>query len=732
MKISIIFNINSDEKGVSINSAKSIYEILEYYKFVKEINILFFNHNFEFFLLDKKFMFSNTIEDFLYLYNEKDKIINYIDFLKDYDLVFLTTHGRLGEDGYIQKIFEENNIKYVGPSSFTAKSTFNKLQALEKIWENAICQSWLGELFLPDDSFSKIEKLLKDYKKLCIKPNNGGSSIGVFIVSNIEEAKNAIEFLKKNNYQPLIESYHTGIEFSITSIGNKVYDPIGIIKEGIFCYDKKYFPSNKVVYESPIDLPIKVINEIKCKAYDILDLFKSEYFLRIDGFYNTKTNSLIFTDFNSIPGFQNNGLFFKNKNHFQVMNDIFNIFVKKYKLRSLYSLKKNLFYLKDGRPNIFLIFGGDSSEQNVSILSGNNILFNLTKMDKYNIYNVLLFKNKFWFLSYEESFQTSINDFTQILKKNRSYSLYEFVNLIKKHKSKVFIGLHGGIGENGELQKTFEKNNISYTGSNSKISELCMNKNNTIKYLEEKIIDNQVLQHMYFNKYIFIKNFKKNSIEELKTIWIELMKDKKSNKVFIKPNDDGCSVGAMILESVEEFLNYWRNLNANNNIYKNIYLSQNSKDYLLCEYIDVDEIYINNSNNKIVYNKKSGWIEATIVYLDGKILKSSMTLSKNGFLTMEEKFLYGSGVNFTPIPSLIMEDYHNKIIEKVIGKVIEVIGITTYCRIDFFYNVIREQVNIIEVNTLPALTPSTVFFQQGAYFNKTPMNVINKILKNIL
>jgi D-alanine-D-alanine ligase len=730
MKISIIFNINSQEKSISINSAKSVYEILEYYKFIKEIDILFFDDNFDFFFLDKKFIFSNTIEDFLYLYNKNCKIDNYIETLSKYDLVFLATHGKMGEDGYIQNIFEQNNIKYIGPSSFTAEKTFNKFNSLKALWENGICEVWFADIFLPEDSFSKIEKLLKIYKKLCIKPNNGGSSIGVFIVTDIKEAKNAIDFLRKNNYEPFIESYHNGIEFSITAIGDTVYEPIGIIKEGIFSYEKKYFPSDKVTYESPINLPIEIINNIKRKAYEILDLFKCEFFLRLDGFYDPKTKSIIFTDFNSIPGFQINGLFFKNKNHFEIMNNIFNIFVKKYKLKSLYSLRKNTFFLQEGKPNIFLIFGGDSSEKNISILSGNNILFNLTKIKKYNIYNILLYKNKFWFLSYEESFKTSINDFQEFLKKNKGYSLEELIFFIKKHNSKIFLGLHGGIGENGYLQKVFEENNILYTGSDSEISKLCMNKNNTIKYLQEKITDNEILKHLYFNNYVFIENLIQTTEEELKIIWKKFTENKKNKKLFIKPNDDGCSVGAMILNSVEEFINYQQSLKENKETYKNFQLSKNSKDYLLCEYIKVDKIYID--NNHIIYDKKTGWIEATIGYLNGKILKSSMTISKDGFLTMEEKFLFGDGINFTPIPNIIMEDYHNKIIEKVIEKVIKIIGIRSYCRIDFFYNIKEEKVNIIEINTLPALTPSTVFFQQAAYFGKSPTTVIKNIIEEIL
>lgn len=736
MKVSIICNSDSDEKGISINSGKSIYEILEYYKFIKEVNILFINSNLDFFILKKEFIFSNTMEDFLHYYNKEHKVNNIVDYLKSQHIIILATHGQYGEDGILQKFLEDNNINYIGPSYFTASNTFNKLKTLETLWKNNISNRWTSEIF---SNYERANELLNKHQQLCIKPNNGGSSIGVSIINNMEDFKIAINELNKKNYEILIEEVHNGVEFSVTIIGNKIYEPIEIVNSGIFTYEKKYFPTEKILYNYPAKFPNHIIEKIKKKSQEILNLFKCEYFLRVDGFY-LNNKEIIFTDLNTIPGFQLNGLFFKYKNHFEVLHNILNIFFQKTNknlCKKLLTYKKkfllaNKNFILNEKQNVFLIFGGDSSEQNVSIISGTNVLFNLYKSNKYNIYTFLLYKNIFYYLSYNEAFQNSIKDFIYIIKNHKNKDIFpqeDFVKLVKKYKGKIFIGLHGGIGEDGTLQELFEANHIKYTGSNSRISKLSMNKFNTIEYIKNNITNKNILKHIYFNKIKIIYDFKNTSLDKLKTIWNQLIYEINHNnsiKIFIKPNDDGCSVGAMILNNFQELVEYLQEIQNGNNNYKNYPLSLNSRDYLLCEYINMDKIHVNNYN--IQYKMETGWIEGTIGFLKNRIFPPSVSISNDGLLTMEEKFLHGTGINLTPIPEAIMTNNNNIIIKKVIKHILKKIGFNSYCRVDFFYNIKSEKVNIIEVNSLPALTPATVLFQQAAYLNIKPSKLINTIL----
>lgn len=702
MKICIICSGVSDEKGISINSTKSIYEILEYYKnYIDQINILLMTEELKFFLLKKEFLFANTIEDFLYLCEQKDIIYNYVEYLKRFDVVFLTTHGTYGEDGSLQKVLEENNINYIGPSYLCASKTFYKSTALEFIWNNDICKPWTSEIYT---NHEQVTKLINQHKRLCIKPNDGGSSIGVSICNSYEEALQSIEDLKKQNYIPLLEEVHEGKEFSITVIKGHVYEPTEIINEGIFTYEKKYFPSNEVSYRYPAKFPLKILEKIKEDTKKIYNLFQCKDCMRLDGFY-LNNKELIYTDLNTIPGFQLNGLFFKNKSHFELLGRILN-------------LPSQNNHSKKERKKIFLIFGGDSSEQNISIISGGNVLFNLSKDSNYDIQPFLLKQNKMWPVNYEESFQNSIKDFAYILKKKTPLSLNEFVNKCKEDKAIVFMGLHGGIGENGSLQKIFEHNNIPYTGSNSQISKLCMNKYKTNRFIEKHLSHHP---NVYIIKQILIKNLHLLTILEIKDIWPQW------RKVFIKPNDDGCSVGAILLSSIDEFIKYHHAVVNKVKNFADIMMSLKSKDYLLSEYIEVDKVRA--IQNIITYLPQTYWIEGTVGVVGNTIMSPSLCITENNLLTMEEKFLHGVGTNLTPIPDKIMINKHNKIIQKVIKLLIKHIKLNTYCRVDFFYNIKMKKVAIIEINTLPALTPATVLFQQAIYKGLTPRLFIEKILK---
>ena len=70
-----------------------------------------------------------------------------------------------------------------------------------------------------------------------------------------------------------------------------------------------------------------------------------------------------------------------------------------------------------------------------------------------------------------------------------------------------------------------------------------------------------------------------------------------------------------------------------------------------------------------------------------------------------------------------------KKIKDSVETVSQKIGIKDYCRIDIFANSTTKDVIIIEINTLPALTPSTVIFQQAAKEKMSPLDLILKILK---
>ena len=110
----------------------------------------------------------------------------------------------------------------------------------------------------------------------------------------------------------------------------------------------------------------------------------------------------------------------------------------------------------------------------------------------------------------------------------------------------------------------------------------------------------------------------------------------------------------------------------------------------------------------------------------------SITIAEGEVLSLEEKFQGGTGINITPPPKEIMKPAVIEKTRKYAEKLAESIGIKGYCRIDAFMNVHNGNLLIIEVNTLPGLTPSTVLYQQALSEKPAifPRELLEKIIKN--
>ena len=141
-------------------------------------------------------------------------------------------------------------------------------------------------------------------------------------------------------------------------------------------------------------------------------------------------------------------------------------------------------------------------------------------------------------------------------------------------------------------------------------------------------------------------------------------------------------------------------------------------------------------NNTLKHARKSGFVEITVgvVERSGGIhaLNPSITVAEGEVLSVEEKFQGGTGVNLTPPPPSIMKPSVVGKIRERIEKLAKEIGIAGYSRIDAFANCSTGELLIIEINTLPGLTPSTVLYHQ-ALAEKPPMyprELLETLIKN--
>ncbi len=276
----ILFGGTSNERSISIKSGYSIYNIL----LKKNINV---------FPIDMKYFF---LKDFLKL-----KI----------DKVFISLHGKLGEDGTIQGMLDFLNIPYTGSGVFTSSLAINKHKTkifLSNFKINVLPDIFLNYFFLYKKNIFSLFNFIK-YKlslPFLLKPNCNGSSIGIKLINNILDFKKYFKFNKYINYDNIIaEKYILGQEYTVSVLDGVVLCPLKIIYNNfIFSFNKKY-KSKNIYYSSIINNFIrkKLIN-ISLSIWNILDC---KGCVRID-YIVDKDHKIWFLEINTIPGMTTNSL----------------------------------------------------------------------------------------------------------------------------------------------------------------------------------------------------------------------------------------------------------------------------------------------------------------------------------------------------------------------------------------------------------------------------------------
>src|SRR5690349_11775952 len=146
--------------------------------------------------------------------DRKDFTIKKADNKIKFDAVFIGIHGTPGEDGKLQGYFDLMNLPYTSCDAATSALTFNKRYTVAVASFAGIGVAKSLHIF----KHSQIEPsvILKQLAlPVFVKPNNGGSSIGMSKVSKPNELAAALEKAFKEDDQILIEEFIEGREFTI-------------------------------------------------------------------------------------------------------------------------------------------------------------------------------------------------------------------------------------------------------------------------------------------------------------------------------------------------------------------------------------------------------------------------------------------------------------------------------------------------------------------------------------
>ncbi|KAJ0249519.1 Dala_Dala_lig_N domain-containing protein [Hirschfeldia incana] len=838
LRVGLICGGPSAERGISLNSARSVLDHIQGNGI--SVSCYYIDAHLKAFAISSAQLYSNTPADFDFKLESLAQGFSSLSDLAEHlvsavDIVFPVIHGRFGEDGGIQELLESHNIPFVGTGSSECRRAFDKYEASLELKKHGFMSvpNYLVQGTGVDES--EIAQWFTDNRldpkvgKVVVKPARAGSSIGVKVAIGVKDSiKKAVELILEGiDDRVVVEVFiENGHEFTaiVLDVGTgSDSHPVVLLpsevqlqfhgsgdpeEDAIFDYRRKYLPTQQVTYHTPPRFPIHVIKSIREEASHLFQKLGLRDFARIDGWYlaptsnissasnetfrGSKSGNIIFTDINLISGMEQNSFLFQQASkvgfsHSNILRTILHRASSRLPHLTWHNYESN--HLLRGSTTletsgnvqkVFVVFGGDTSERQVSVMSGTNVWMNLQRFVDLKVTPCLLspslrnssgaFPDKtesdldnreVWLLPYSvvlrhtaeeilaeclEAIEPDRALFTSLLQKqvmkdlmdglkNQSwfggfditdelpmkFSLREWIKLARGAHATVFIAVHGGIGEDGTLQALLEDEGVSYTGVLA--SRTCM----------DKVMTSQALSHLSeFGVHTISKDVKRTEDimhETISNIWDELITKLRCLTFCVKPARDGCSTGVARLCSAEDLAVYVQALkdclprippNALSKTHGMIEMPNTTPEYLIFEpFVETDEIIVSSkAKQQLSWKSTRRWVEITvgIVGKRGSMrsLNPSLTVKESGdILSLEEKFQGGTGINLTPPPPTIMSKDALERCKQGIELIAETLGLEGFSRIDAFVHVETGEVLVIEVNTVPGMTPSTVLIQQA-------------------
>lgn len=289
--IAVVCGGYSSERVVSLRSADYVLDNLD-------------RSNYDVYkvVIDKEHWFClyDAVE---YPINKNDFSVQLEDQKVKFDLVYNIIHGDPGENGRLQAYFELLRIPFTSSDSTVSSLTFNKAYCNHIVKSLGVNVSPSVHL-LKQDAFS-VEAVLSEVGLPCfVKPNSGGSSIGMSKVKVAEELKPAIEKAFQEDDEVLVEAFFSGREITcglLESNGKIFVFPICevVSKKEFFDYEAKYDESlvDEII---PAQIPEDVAEVVKSTSVYLYKNLNMKGVVRMD--YLFEGNEYIFLEVNTIPG----------------------------------------------------------------------------------------------------------------------------------------------------------------------------------------------------------------------------------------------------------------------------------------------------------------------------------------------------------------------------------------------------------------------------------------------
>ena len=221
-----------------------------------------------------------------------------------FDAILVGLHGTPGEDGKLQGYFDILGIPYSSCDAATSALTFNKRYTVAVASFAGMHVAKSMHLFknIPVTP----ENILKELKlPVFVKPNNGGSSIGMSKVKEAAELQEALDKAFKDDDQVLVEEFIKGREFTIgvfQSKGKVIALPITeiITKKEFFDFEAKYEGASDEI--TPAQVDESIAEQVRSEARKAYAIFNCTGIVRMDFIYDEAVAQPYLLEINTVPG----------------------------------------------------------------------------------------------------------------------------------------------------------------------------------------------------------------------------------------------------------------------------------------------------------------------------------------------------------------------------------------------------------------------------------------------
>jgi D-alanine--D-alanine ligase len=781
VSLALLLGGPSQERGISLNSARSVADHLVGTD-VQLKEVIYFDRRLRAYPISRSLLYCNTPSDFDFKLTLDGRALTEEELvarLQGVDLVFPAIHGAFGEDGQLQALLESAKVPFIGTGASACQVAFDKFRATDTL-RTAGIGAVPGVLVTSQQSAAERAQALlgafPEAAKVVIKPAQGGSSIDVHVLADRSAGVGIIEGMAGRYGRVVIQPWITGTEMT-TIVMQGPSGPVALIPlqielrnllsdNDIFDYRRKYLASNDSHYYCPPAQDVAVIKEIQRVSEQAFSLLGLRDFARIDSWLRPDGEILV-SEINPVSGMEQNSFLFISAAQLGMSHADILRFVVRTAARRIGIEWAGRSPVDAGVPparqRVGVLFGGETAERQVSVLSGTNVWLKLLGSRRYLPVPYLLDPDgSVWQLSYSAALRHSVEEIVEScrdaqrlddVRSKLASAVLQRLGLSGDDLSSpvvpparltmdefldqhdlVFIALHGGKGEDGTLQEVLNSHGVRYNGSDVAASRLCMD-----KYETGKIIAELAPEGIYTARRICVPLLDALA-RDPSGLWQEIAAACGASRVVVKPVGDGCSAGVVPLGCAEDLAQYLHLIDSGASRLQGgsfslltagqiIELPAGKQTRLLFEeYIETDDIRVDDtglstsSAASLIWGRErdTGWVEVTVGVLGKKgsmtAMNPSITVASSGILSLEEKFMGGTGVNITPPPAPPLGRVRPeavRIAKERIARAANALGMAGYGRVDAFMHRETGEIIVIEANSLPGLTPATVFYHQG-------------------